>query len=277
MRKPRIFIFIIFIAFTGWNVPFAQVSLIVSDTSACDTLNTRAFLSPSSTYDTISSISWILNDETIANSEDSITINLTEPGKYYLKALVNNNYEIHSSRPIYVFSSPDASFAWSDTAENNEFRYVFSAELQEPDTLTYDYAWRINNVLQGNLPIFSFSFTEANTYPVNLQIVNNAGCSASLTQNIRVARLLQCPNVFTPNMDTFNDVFQVNTDGISVYTFSVFSRTGIKVYYSESPTISWDGRSMSGIEMQPGIYYYTIEQKNGESPESISGFVHLIR
>ena len=88
---------------------------------------------------------------------------------------------------------------------------------------------------------------------------------------------LKIPNVFTPNGDQVNDLFQVETDGTTVYEFSVFTRTGTRVYYSRSPRINWDGNSLEGDELKEGIYYYVIEEVGGTSPFGSAGFFYLFR
>jgi gliding motility-associated-like protein len=86
---------------------------------------------------------------------------------------------------------------------------------------------------------------------------------------------LLIPNVFTPNDDNLNDRFYIDTDGTSVYTFKVFTRSGTRVFESESPTVSWDGRSLSGQKMKPGIYYYTIRRNDDVHLKEVKGFVYL--
>ena len=88
---------------------------------------------------------------------------------------------------------------------------------------------------------------------------------------------LKIPNVFTPNGDQVNDLFLVETDGTTVYEFSVFTRTGTRVYYSRSPRINWDGNSLEGDELKEGIYYYVIEEVGGTSPFGSAGFFYLFR
>ena len=89
--------------------------------------------------------------------------------------------------------------------------------------------------------------------------------------------VLNIPNVFTPNGDGNNDYIEVETDGITVYEFSVFTRTGTRIYHSQSPRIFWDGNSLDGKELKEGIYYYVIEEKGGTSPFDKAGFMYLFR
>lgn len=86
---------------------------------------------------------------------------------------------------------------------------------------------------------------------------------------------LTIPNVFSPNKDGVNDYFEVETDGSTVYKFSIYTRAGIRVYYTVSPRIFWDGNSLDGVELSEGVYYYVISEDEGK--ESYSGFIHLFR
>lgn len=85
------------------------------------------------------------------------------------------------------------------------------------------------------------------------------------------------PNVFSPNDDGENDFFEVPTNKASSYEFSVFSRSGTLIYKSMSPTVIWDGRSLSGQEMTSGIYFYTLTGVNVELLNEIKGIVYLFK
>ena len=88
---------------------------------------------------------------------------------------------------------------------------------------------------------------------------------------------LSIPNVFSPNGDGQNDYIEVVTDGVTVYEFTVFTRSGSRIYHSLSPRIFWDGKSIGGKELSEGIYYYVIEEKGDEEPYEKAGFIHLFR
>ena len=95
--------------------------------------------------------------------------------------------------------------------------------------------------------------------------------------NDSTGSMLKIPNVFTPNGDDLNDYFEVTTDGSKVYEFSVFTRTGTRIYHSRSPRIFWDGNSLDGIELKDGIYYYVIEELGGTNTLDTAGFMYLFR
>jgi len=88
---------------------------------------------------------------------------------------------------------------------------------------------------------------------------------------------LEVPNVFTPNGDGVNDYFEVATDGTTVYTFRIFTRSGTQIFYSRSPRISWNGKNSSGTDVKAGIYYYVIEETGTPEPYERAGFIHLFR
>ena len=85
------------------------------------------------------------------------------------------------------------------------------------------------------------------------------------------------PNVFTPNGDGYNDVFNALNDRdypdlppadcprfVIKVTFRVFNRYGKEVYTYESGgensiLIGWDGRSNDDKQLASGVYYYTAD------------------
>ncbi|MEN8227867.1 MAG: gliding motility-associated C-terminal domain-containing protein [Bacteroidota bacterium] len=115
------------------------------------------------------------------------------------------------------------------------------------------------------------------------QLSDTVGLSANQLQMIEslasdsVDSELDVPNVFTPNGDKVNDYFEVTTDGVKVYDFTVFTRTGNRIYHSLSPRIFWDGKSIGGKDLPEGIYYYVIEEEGGSEPFKSAGFMHLFR
>lgn len=104
------------------------------------------------------------------------------------------------------------------------------------------------------------------------QVILADSTSADSTDTI-----LEVPNVFTPNGDGIHDYFEVETDGVSVYKFMVFTRTGTQVYQSSSPRIFWDGTNNAGVDLSEGVYYYVLEGEGESNPHASSGFIYLFR
>lgn len=99
----------------------------------------------------------------------------------------------------------------------------------------------------------------------------------ALTPNSATAQqkpIENLPNVFTPNNDGLNDFFEIKATGSPYFVLHVYSRTGAPIYRGEAQEIKWDGRNNQGHLLPNGIYYYVIEDKNGEY-ESTKGFVYI--
>ncbi|MCF8381245.1 MAG: gliding motility-associated C-terminal domain-containing protein [Bacteroidales bacterium] len=128
--------------------------------------------------------------------------------------------------------------------------------------------------LFGTINVFSQSdvaaIEKSNKKSLALAIASSLASDSITSDSIVV------PNVFTPNLDGFNDYFEVKTNGINHYEFSVYSRSGMLVYKAESMMINWDGRSLAGDILQPGVYYYIIRQTDGASSNAKKGFVQIL-
>jgi gliding motility-associated-like protein len=81
------------------------------------------------------------------------------------------------------------------------------------------------------------------------------------------------PNVFTPNSDGINDLFEIenlpeNTEVI------ILNRWGNVVFSSTNYQNNWDGKDSSGMELVDGVYTYKFKAFSGKL---VHGFVHLMR
>ncbi len=92
------------------------------------------------------------------------------------------------------------------------------------------------------------------------------------------------PNVFTPNGDNKNDVFQPMACPAFVekLKFRVFNRWGAEIFSTEDVNINWDGRTKGGKDVAAGQYYYEAavyfeSSKMDNKPVTIKGWVQLLR
>lgn len=96
---------------------------------------------------------------------------------------------------------------------------------------------------------------------------------------------LNLPNVFTPNGDNKNDLFEPKNGEnkfIDKVTITIYNRYGREVYQTNNTKIQWDGKDQnSGEDLPEGVYFYTIEfseiRVKGLSPKIKTGYIHLIR
>ncbi|GAB2600691.1 T9SS type B sorting domain-containing protein [Spirosoma areae] len=92
------------------------------------------------------------------------------------------------------------------------------------------------------------------------------------------------PNVFTPNGDGKNDVFQPLRCPrfVENVVFVVYNRWGAKVYESSGPTLGWNGQSSDGADLPTGLYYYqaTVSYallNRNAPPQVLKGWVQIFR
>jgi len=104
------------------------------------------------------------------------------------------------------------------------------------------------------------------------------------------------PNIFTPNKDgvnddivlsesdtttmnaiSGNDIFVFKTNGEQTFKFWVYNRWGQLVYKTENKTITWNGKSSSGDDLNSGVYYYVVESNAPDKRHKTAGVIHLFR
>jgi gliding motility-associated-like protein len=92
---------------------------------------------------------------------------------------------------------------------------------------------------------------------------------------IRVLKKPVIPNVFSPNGDGINDVWDIKY--LAAYpgaTVDVFNRGGQMIFRSQGYTTPWNG-TYKGNPLPVGTYYYVIDPKNGR--EKISGSITILK
>ncbi|MFD2569773.1 gliding motility-associated C-terminal domain-containing protein [Spirosoma soli] len=116
--------------------------------------------------------------------------------------------------------------------------------------------------------------------------VNSRGLESAPSNKVcnEACPSLVLPNVFTPNGDGKNDVFEAArcprfVEGVELV---IFNRWGAKVYEASSPSVNWDGRSSSGSELPSGLYYYQVRVRyavvdRNAPAQLIKGWVQLLR
>jgi gliding motility-associated-like protein len=93
--------------------------------------------------------------------------------------------------------------------------------------------------------------------------------------SIQTTKEIEIPNIFTPNGDGYNDVFEYkNQEDWDIET-QIFNRWG-ELLFSESNE-NWDGK-YKGKKVSEGVYFYKINAKAVRSGEIkvYNGVVHVI-
>ena len=176
------------------------------------------------------------------------------------------------SGSLSVSGQLDASFQ-ADTNDIQSYTIHLKSSYLISDTSAFTFAWNFGDGQASHLPVVTHSYQNSGSYLVSF-MVSDAGSSASSSMRINVQSKVEVPNVFTPNGDGKNDFLVLRTNGQTLYSLAIYNSSGTQVYKKNSYTFSWDGKSPSGTDVFPGIYYYVITLNDKFVK---SGFFHLIR
>lgn len=118
------------------------------------------------------------------------------------------------------------------------------------------------NCLTSDCSSVEFFPVQEQLYTVVVEDENGCSASDELLVMVSARRNVFFPNIFTPNGDETNDIFNVTLGpgAISVSDFFIFDRWGNVVYaieqeYVPNDNTGWDGRS-GGDFVNPGVYVY---------------------
>ena len=83
---------------------------------------------------------------------------------------------------------------------------------------------------------------------------------------------LEFPNAFSPNDDTYNDIYRAKRDYCSIVEFHayIFNRWGQKLFEWTDPAEGWDG-TFKGHPVKDGVYFVLVKAKGAD------GIVYNIR
>jgi len=174
---------------------------------------------------------------------------------------------------------------------------------QNLDTAFNGYYWYHNGILFDSLvDQKTLTFFQPDSFVVEKRlpcgsvfdtIRVNVSYDACLVKELNITE----PNVFTPNGDGINDVFEIKLSGSKflLKQFQIKDRWGITVHdqntnalkvtnvsdiqnTSKTIYLKWDSRTSSGISCSDGVYYYFLEVEN-EKGELIkrNGYITLLR
>ena len=137
--------------------------------------------------------------------------------------------------------------------------------------------WEIEipgQVITRTEPSPQICFEQEGIYEVRLTISNSGG-SLSMTDTVHVEKEcpLFIPNIFTPNNDHVNDVFEIK-ELPDKYSLEIFNRWGQTVYSSEEPGKFWNGKNENGKLVSTGTYYYILNLT--EKNEVHKGWVEVM-
>jgi gliding motility-associated-like protein len=117
------------------------------------------------------------------------------------------------------------------------------------------------------------------TYTVTLIAFNPDNCPGSDTAYLAIELCgplndtVFIPNIFTPNGDNKNDMFEILYEGSKDYKIEIYNRWGQSLFESEDSKKHWNGKDISDNNSADGVYYYALAI--GE--KKYTGYLTLLR
>ena len=162
---------------------------------------------------------------------------------------------INESLPV---STPSESQAYPVVVEENDIHNMNEANPVTPEVSATVPAVTINED-QGNQDQVSSETIETleleETYE---EIVSDQDESP----DIPIEESIVLPNIFTPNGDRVNDLFEIEIGDKLEFQIVVLNRQNQLVFKSGDPRFQWDGTMPNGEPAPEGVYLYYFSAKD---------------
>ena len=136
------------------------------------------------------------------------------------------------------------------------------------------YTWAPSTSL-SNPSIANPIASPTNDITYTLTLTSQFGCNSGDEVYVKVLKIPEIPNVFTPNKDGINDTWVIRyLERYAGCVVEIYNRYGQLVFRSIGYNKPWDG-TYNGKEAPAGTYYYIVDPKNGRS--RMAGFVDIVR
>jgi gliding motility-associated-like protein len=212
----------------------------------------------------------------------SPTTNLSG-GQTFILMATNSTTKCKATDTIIVnVNAPKAQFTLKDTISFSPPLIIEPTNTSNPLPLTYNWE------MLDTIPTYyadkepSHSFTTAGTYRILLTVIDNKGCTDTISRFVTVLNEAKIfiPNVFTPSGDGLNDVFEIVYAPGTLLSLEgqIWNRWGTKIHEFSIPQNNWWDGKFEDKDASDGVYFYTIKAVNNKSQTlRFNGTVTLLR
>jgi gliding motility-associated-like protein len=248
--------------------------IILGDTAFCQ-LSENAQFYVSSYQGLQTNWQWV-SGELVEQTDSILTINWGNQQTGLISAVQTDNAGCSSFTSeffVTLWPLPDASYL-TDAPEFPFEDQPFS--FTNTSSGSIDQVWNITDVSDLTDSLITVRFENPGIYNVLLTVNNEFGCIDTARGVIEVIEGMEFPNSFSPNGDGVNDELVLMNSGIKEFSLSVYDRWGNAVFESNAAKLSWDGRTSSGVLVNPGTYFLVLNaasmMKNYEKRFAVSVF-----
>jgi gliding motility-associated-like protein len=175
-------------------------------------------------------------------------------GTNYVQVTDNANCVIVDTFYVDLLPQPTADFEVDSVIKLNTPTRLLNTSSNE-----ISWNWDFGNQSYSVEESPSVIYDIEGNYIVSLQVLNNEGCSDTISKAVSVINslVLYIPNTFTPNGDFKNDKFNVSALNYTDFEMNIHNYYGTKMFSTTDPLIGWDG-TYKGRSVQEGTYVVSI-------------------
>lgn len=186
---------------------------------------------------------------------------------------VTNSLSCSNSDTVIVLSAgPTASFSFTPNPNYSTTTPTVFTDLSTDANLSILAGW-FWDFGDGNTSFEqnpSHVYADTGSFLITLVVTDENGCLDTLSFLQTIVGEVIIPNVFTPNGDAFNDVFEIqNLSGYPNSNLVIFNRWGRIVFESPDYQSDWNGG-----DHPSGVYFYVLKLEKGDE---FKGTITLIR
>lgn len=185
---------------------------------------------------------------------------------------------MHRPNLIEVFPRPTSVFnvtPYEQLEYDNEY---FFTDLSDTDVVASWFYFADGSFT--NQDSVYHHYEEPGVYLPWQVVYNSYGCYDKSYQEVKIIPIMDVmvPNAFTPNGDSYNNIFQPVMFEDQVYELWIYNRWGEEIYYREALNANWDGAA-NGVLVPDGIYVWKIRYNSfkDDTPQIIQGHVMVLR
>ena len=179
---------------------------------------------------------------------------------------------------ICVWELPVADFSFTpedpDMLDN-------TVKFNNHSEFANSYEWTFGDGGNSFMIDPEYTYPEIGTvnYPVQLIAITDKGCRDTINRIVTVKEvvLYYIPNSFTPDGDSFNEVFKPQfLQGFSPadYHMVIYNRYGEIVWESYNTGIGWNG-TYGGTLVQDGVYIWELTFRENSSDKRYAEYCHV--
>lgn len=205
-----------------------------------------------------------LNSDSIAqgniNQATTLIFNNLSATQYLLSIIDSNNCTKDSIIQIVEPNEVVADFNSDNISGKKTFTVNLTNTSQGADVFVWDYDDGNKETL-GLGETASHSYIKQGQYEIMLVAENSllsTACNDTAFQTIDVQGF-DVFNVFSPNNDGVNDVFDFDDWNLNSLHVEIYNRWGERIYHWDSPNRYWNGKTYNNDAAPEGVYYFYLK------------------